>query len=377
MEFNYEFYTSLRYEIFYAVQLITDESSTVHSEWKKNTIDELSNTFFEKLNQFGLEGAIWTVLADMLKSSALTYSFDELIKTIREISTAEIQKNILIGVLHYSDIVECIINKEIDLETAIKKIPKEKYEWLAYIGLYPFNKDRPINRTMEIVISNAEEFKNIIIDILIEFWKSTFENTWKDISPKLQGTASEKNRLCDICTLAEFSKNTMLTIEVDEKKKKILALRGGYSIQFTNIDKLIFFPSVFNYKRLWTAYESDDSKTIACFPFFDPTISLTNINPCDRESEIDSVLDPALIFKALGDVTRFAIVTIIAREPKNSVELSKILSLSKATISHHMHILREAGLINESYENGSVKLNLKRNVIENLSNMTISKLYRN
>ena len=377
MEFKYEFYTSLRYEIFYAIQLITDDSSRVHSEWKKKVINELPDTFFKKLNQFGLDGAMWPVVADIVKNSALTDSFDDLVKAVREIPAIEIQKNILEGVLHYSHIVKSIIDKEIDLETAIKKMPKEKYEWLAYVGLYPFNKETPINRTMEMLINNAEEFRNIIIDVLIEFWTSTFESTWKGISPKFKETASEKNRLCDICTLGEFSKNTMLPIEVDEKKKRILALRGGYSIQFTNIEKLIFIPSVFNYKRLWTAYESDDSKTIACFPFFDPTISLTNINTYNIENEMTNILDPALIFKALGDVTRFAIVTIIAKEPKSSVELSKILSLTKATISHHVHILREAGLIDENYENGSVKLNLKRNVIENLSNIAISKLYRN
>ena len=88
-------------------------------------------------------------------------------------------------------------------------------------------------------------------------------------------------------------------------------------------------------------------------------------------------MDPALIFKALGDVTRFAIVSIIAHEPKSSVELSKILSITKATISHHVHILREAGLLNERHESGSVKLSLKRAIIENLSELTIERLYKN
>jgi hypothetical protein len=27
-----------------------------------------------------------------------------------------------------------------------------KYEWLTYIGLYPFNKESPINRTMKVMI---------------------------------------------------------------------------------------------------------------------------------------------------------------------------------------------------------------------------------
>lgn len=377
MDFKYEFLTSPRFEIFYAIQLLTDDSSKVHNEWKKKAISELPDTFLKKLKRYGLQGPIWSALADMIENSILIHNFAGLVNALREISTKEIQNNVMVGILHYPDIVKSILDKEFDLTDAIKKIPKKKHEWLAYVGLYPSHKDSSINQMIEILLNNPEDFRNLIIDILQEFWASTFKNTWKDIYPKLEETASEKKRLCDICTLSEFAKNSLIPIEVDENKKQIIALRGGYSIQFANVEKLIFLPSVFNYKRLWTAYEAVNSKTTAYFPFFDPRISLTNRIIYTSEISIDSGLDPALIFKALGDVTRFAIVSIIAREPKSSVELSKILSITKATISHHVHILREAGLLNERHESGSVKLSLKRDIIENLSDLTIERLYKN
>jgi DNA-binding transcriptional ArsR family regulator len=92
-------------------------------------------------------------------------------------------------------------------------------------------------------------------------------------------------------------------------------------------------------------------------------------------SVTDPALDPSLIFKALGDSTRFAIATLLARAPKSSVELAKILSVSKPTISHHVHLLREAGLIQETFVNGSVELQLKRVVLEGLSEITVAKLF--
>ena len=57
------------------------------------------------------------------------------------------------------------------------------------------------------------------------------------------------------------------------------------------------------------------------------------------------------------------------------MELAKILSVSKPTISHHVHLLREAGLIQEAYVNGSVELQLNKQVLEKLSELTISKLF--
>lgn len=38
MNFNYEFYASFRFEIFYALQLITDDTSKIHNEWKQKPL---------------------------------------------------------------------------------------------------------------------------------------------------------------------------------------------------------------------------------------------------------------------------------------------------------------------------------------------------
>ncbi len=86
-------------------------------------------------------------------------------------------------------------------------------------------------------------------------------------------------------------------------------------------------------------------------------------------------MDPALIFKALGDTTRYAIVSHIAQNPRTSAELSKILKVSKPTISHHVHLLREAGLLHEEPLSRSVQLSLKRDIIEHLSEATVGTLF--
>src|ERR687883_1518534 len=54
-------------------------------------------------------------------------------------------------------------------------------------------------------------------------------------------------------------------------------------------------------------------------------------------------------FKALGDPTRVAIVNRLAAAPEVCVcDLTDAFELSQPTISHHLRILREAGLVEAS-----------------------------
>lgn len=56
----------------------------------------------------------------------------------------------------------------------------------------------------------------------------------------------------------------------------------------------------------------------------------------------------ARVFRALGDPTRVRLVSIIAAQPGNEAcvcDLTEPVGLSQPTVSHHLRILAEAGLI--------------------------------
>ena len=62
--------------------------------------------------------------------------------------------------------------------------------------------------------------------------------------------------------------------------------------------------------------------------------------------------DLAAIFKALADPTRVAIVNRLGSAPEVCVcDLTAAFELSQPTISHHLRVLRDAGLV-ESDERG-------------------------
>jgi len=60
-------------------------------------------------------------------------------------------------------------------------------------------------------------------------------------------------------------------------------------------------------------------------------------------------MDPAtallMFFKSLADESRLKIVGLLASEERNVQQLAKLLKLKEPTVSHHLAILREAGLV--------------------------------
>lgn len=62
----------------------------------------------------------------------------------------------------------------------------------------------------------------------------------------------------------------------------------------------------------------------------------------------DRAGDLARMFKALGDPVRLRLLSMVASQPAGEVcvcELSPAFDLSQPTISHHLKVLREAGLL--------------------------------
>jgi ArsR family transcriptional regulator len=66
----------------------------------------------------------------------------------------------------------------------------------------------------------------------------------------------------------------------------------------------------------------------------------------NRVVSLDGQQRFALAFKAMGDPTRLAMLEmIVAAEELCSCEIEPSFALSQPTISHHLKLLREAGLI--------------------------------
>jgi len=65
-------------------------------------------------------------------------------------------------------------------------------------------------------------------------------------------------------------------------------------------------------------------------------------------------MDMCAVFKAIGDPVRLDILKLLAGGPKSVGEIVNAFELSQPAISHHLGILRRAGLVHTKKENRSV-----------------------
>lgn len=71
-------------------------------------------------------------------------------------------------------------------------------------------------------------------------------------------------------------------------------------------------------------------------------------------------------FKALSDPTRREILNLLREHPLPAGEIAAHFSMTGATVSHHLAILREAGLISDRHEGKFIYYELDLSVFEEI-----------
>ena len=71
-----------------------------------------------------------------------------------------------------------------------------------------------------------------------------------------------------------------------------------------------------------------------------------------------------LVFKALADATRQKIVEMLMERDMAAGEIAAAFDMSQPSVSHHLNVLKQAGLIRDQREGQSIIYSLNRKAIE-------------
>ncbi|WP_394849197.1 winged helix-turn-helix domain-containing protein [Pendulispora brunnea] len=370
---RFSFEVHLRFELCQAVQILTDPTSRVHPAWRAEALSKLPPAFHESYAALGSWPQMWSMIPDVYRGESVPSRFEDLMARMRDMPLKDFQWRVLIGSLHGTKIVERLLAGKIDVVEATSKLPAWKREWLEYVELYPPSLESSGVRSLTLLCTSPAEFRERLIAVLTLFWERVFARTWEALLPQLQRSVAEKERLFQTCSMSEFMRLALLKIEVEEHGFR--SLRGGYRLPYAELREVHVLPSAVNEHRFWSVYDEGQGGSFLYLPYFDPALTLDAPRVAAPAVPFEPLVDPAFIFKALGDSTRFTIVSIIAKSPRSSAELATLLKVSRPTISHHIVVLREAGLIDEEHKSGSILLSLRRKTIEGLSASTLARLY--
>ena len=70
------------------------------------------------------------------------------------------------------------------------------------------------------------------------------------------------------------------------------------------------------------------------------------------------------VFKALSDKTRRKILELLREEDKTAGEIAEYFNITKASISHHLNILKQANLISDEREGQFIYYSLNTSIFE-------------
>jgi ArsR family transcriptional regulator, arsenate/arsenite/antimonite-responsive transcriptional repressor len=99
-----------------------------------------------------------------------------------------------------------------------------------------------------------------------------------------------------------------------------------------------------------------------------PAAAVVNIESCRYSGDMNRTLDPDVrLLQALADPTRLAIVRQLAADSEVcACDFTACCSVSQPTVSHHLRVLREAGLVTSERRGTWIYYQLQPAAVERL-----------
>lgn len=369
-----------RFDVFYALHTLASTAPTPLDRWKEAAIARLPRDFMRRARRVAPVPIFWPLLADALKNSPGVLPLDEILTTLRAASPKTLRANVLGGIFHDRPTVEALVGRKKTLGDVLGAEKRADAGLLEHFGLRPYRPDSPAAHAVSSLISDTTAYRDEVGAVLHDFLESGFRADWSQLEPTLLREADALKVRSEEASIGELAAELELPVRFDESSGALQA-RSGAGIALTQVDRCYLLPSPFNSRRWWAKYDTGERITLYFPVWSGPTANaLVSADRTKRPSPDQARmrprrLNPEVVFRALGDTTRYAIASILARKPTSSADLARSLKLSKPTITHHVQALRAAGLIEETADGGSSRLSLNRETLAALSAAVIADLF--
>ncbi len=376
--FPITFAVTPRFDVFYALYALSHKTPSVLEDWKARAIARLPRDFERVAKRVAPVPLFWPLLADSLRQTPGEMTFDEIVSNLREMPVEDLKSNILSGVFHDAATARSLVAGKKSLRQVLANEKSESMTLLDHLGLRPYDPSSDAAKAMTMLLSNAESFRGELALVLDRFWKTGFRRDWSALEPEMRADSFRLRDLEEEAPLQELAGELKLPVSFDAEAREVRP-KSGAPIPYDRIDRCIMIPSAFNTRRWWAKYESKTGRVSLYFPVVRDATAANRIAAETREAapktRARSDINAESVFRALGDTTRYAIASILARSPTTSAELSRSLRVSKPTITHHVQALRAAGLIAETPAGGSTKLSLSRETVAAVSDAAVAQLF--
>ena len=384
--FPIEFAVTPRFDVFYALYSLTSGAPTQLDPWKSRALGRLPRDFERVAKRVAPLPIFWPLLADAIQSVPGEVTFEEILSSIREMPVEELQRNVLSGIFHDRNAVDSLMAREKSVKQVLTDDKLAGAELLGHFGLRPYTEGSPSVSAIATLLAKPKSFREELWLVLQKFWKTGFRQDWSVLEAGLRAESFRLRDLREERSPGELARELNLPVIFDDDARQIRP-KTGSPIAYDQVDRCYVIPSAFNARRWWAKYETKAERVILYLPVTTEPLAPNMLVEEERKNPdrvtghhpettaVHPAINAESVFRALGDTTRYAIASILARTPTTSADLARSLKVSKPTITHHVHALRSAGLIAETPSGGSTKLTLSRDTVAALSGAAVEQLF--
>jgi len=173
---------------------------------------------------------------------------------------------------------------------------------------------------------------------LLTYWEAVSPEVGAKVGLLTDSMQREMNRLGQIDPVSFITSFSDRVSVVDDAL--LLHWGKGMRVELSELRRILFVPSAFIPRRLMF-YRLDEIQIF----FYDPLH--------EEETEVSEAPESLLLgFSALSDPTRFKILRLIAREGLPAQEMARRLGVTESTVSRHLRLLVESGLVGRAGQEG-------------------------
>ncbi|MFT9005704.1 MAG: metalloregulator ArsR/SmtB family transcription factor [Liquorilactobacillus hordei] len=316
--------------------LLNPRHHGMNIDWALTTKQQLSNKFLNDLQYFSLfyELGVPPILLNNFEnlSSNLDTEIKELEKYLFSIDPQVILNSL-----------EKIAN---DRESQFIPTLAKSLEWQDYTPTFSTN-------LLDDLAHEPQKVYQHLLIFIKDYRQQIFDYTWQE--KNLDHFLLNEIKQQSIYLKQSGFVNLIDHLQIDrmywQQKQLVIIKPFNQTIQLNNEDTILLVPSYFVWPHLFV----DQFKygIVLCY---------------DALNKIQAKISPqhlANILNALGDSIRLKIIKYLAEQPCTTQALGQILTMSDSTVSHHLKLLKEAGLVT-THKKGKFVLYSPTNVISDL-----------
>ena len=225
-------------------------------------------------------------------------------------------------------------------------------------------RNRRVESATSALLSNPQQVRERLLEFLASCDRAFFAAEWPRLAPTLERAAadvmtlqSERGSAAVLASLAHGIRARGTTVTIDKAITATIELAGPR--------RAVVIPSLLCHPHVVVQSE----------PAWTPVIQYAVQRTAPRRA-LPPLEVTARRLEALADSSRLELCGLIAREARATQELAAMTGLTTPTVSRHLKVLRDAGLVT-STQHGHFRLHeLDLDVVEGLGQALVASLLR-